>query len=247
MINRYLLKIGLSDISIDLVKTLDQEKKNIIDRYISELYINLNNRISESSAYRFNKAQINIPIFVTSEFIEYIEWVNKIYKKYDDLFKPFNLKGTLFLDNVIIDKNSQTIIKLSDFEFESSYFKKEFILLQLIRLLKKLDIDEYLINFKSLFYSKGYKYWKIKYKTHTSQIKNEYALYLNIDTDEINHDKLSVKKFGALNDDLNNIKGFLIGDDIVELSINSKHLKFINSKSSLIKFLKERDLKLDSD
>lgn len=247
MLNRYIFKIGLGEISLDTTKKLSSKDINFLDSQLLDIYTNLNNRISESSAYSFNKAQINIPVFVSTEFIEYIEWINKIYKNHNDLFKPFDLKGDTFLDNVVIDKKNLTIVKLSDFDFESSYFKKEFILLQLIKLLKLLEIEEYSLNLKNVYYSKGTKYWKIFNKNYSSKLKNEFAVFIDLETEEVKHDKINLKKFGAIKDELDEIKGFLIGKDIIELSINSKLLKFIPSKSSLIKFLRERDLKLDID
>lgn len=175
MIYGYPFKFGTGELRAKTLRAISSEILEDIELLLQDSLDELNHNIRNSSAYKFNEGQLHVPIFVSKEFIDFLE-LNIIYfRQFGDAFNPFSVNEPLtdwleFDDTLIVDRKQKSIIKLKEVVFDSSFFRNAFIIDLLSSLLLEKGIHDFLLETSSITLCKGNFIWEVEF-TNTRYTK----------------------------------------------------------------------------
>jgi hypothetical protein len=166
MIYRYNFKFGTTQLALKTLSEIKESVKENIDVLINNFLVQLNHNIRNSAAEKFNSGQINIPIHVTREFIDFFEANFDFHRKFSDAFNPFNLDYTeanSLEDLIVLHKRKSEIIKLKDFKFDTRHFRHAYIVDLLKQYLIEEKISDFLIQTGGINSCSGKFIWEIDF------------------------------------------------------------------------------------
>ncbi len=238
MIFKEILNIGSNEIELTTQSQLSKKTISEIQFLIDFFSKELNHNIKESSAWKFNNGQIRIPIYVKPEFIQYFKFVYKIFSNHPDTFEPFSI-SFFKIDYVSFDNNSEYIIKNTDFKFDTSFFRLNFIVQYIAEYLKEKKFDTFLIQWDEKYIAFGNYDWEVLPGGHKYILNNSSAIFFHYSPSGFES-----HKFGAIQNELSESDALVLGQDLSELKVLTPQINYLNTKTDLSKFSYENNIKV---
>lgn len=241
MIFRTNYAFGNKEIYLTTLKKQSAKLSESLIFLIKELSKELNHNITDSSAWKFNKGQTSIAIYVKPEFIQYFRYVYNLFTKYPDTFNPYNFRNINNAE-IDIDDEEQYIIKNTDLNLDTSYFRNTFILEFIAQYLKEKEVNEFLLEWDYYFIARGKNGWIIKFEETSTNLINSSAIGFNYEPSGFKS-----HKFGAIENDLSEGPCFATGDDLSRLKILVPQIKYVNTKTGMKNFSEENNIQIIFD
>lgn len=219
-------------ITLESISKISDEILESLEVLINFLENELNHNLNDSSAKRFNNAQINFPVILEEAFLDYLAENITIQSDFGNGFNPFQYDSAAS-DSlnaiIIIDKASKTVVKAKNVRFNSLKMFDTFLLIKIKEFLLENRINDFLLQRESNNIAVGESVWTAKYSTAnldeslTIKLKNESVKM--IDFTELQPDNDSTVKFGAVSNDLEPIIYILHGNQLDYLTAVKNMMK----------------------
>lgn len=238
MIYKESFDLGMSNLIVSTIKELKDNEKESIRILIDSFSKELNHNISDSSAWRFNNAQIFIGIYIQPEFIQYFKYVLNLYKKYPDTFAPFG-QFAFKEDMASFDESENIAIKTSDFKFDTAYFRNLFITEYVASYLKELKVQEFLIEHDNICIANGENGWLINKNGIQHKLVNKACCFFFYKVSGF-----KTHKFGAIDNELSDSEAIVVGNNPAELKILAPQIQYLNTKTDVARFAQENEVQI---
>jgi len=176
------IPFGTSELKIKTLEEIDDFTASEISYFLNTFYNELNPNIVNTSAYRFNRGQVGIPLFIKKEYLEFLAQHLDLVDITNGEYQPFlleELEENNFDNLISIDRKSNSVVKNRPISLERSINRKHFTLDVLSDyILTEKKIKDFLLVSDSIFLARGSHSWKIDIGHHiqddfTLEIKNE--------------------------------------------------------------------------
>lgn len=186
---------GINEIQVKTEKILPDKVASNISTLLKGFANELNSNIKDSQAYKFNRAQIGIPIRLSREFLDFLQVNKTLTLKSDFRFVPFEIGNYAakfnFDDFFKIFENDLSVVKFQQIYLDTSILRKYYAMDVLYAYLsKELKLKRFQISTKDILIVKGL--WEFK--------NNEYPFNALVDSSVVyreveEKEKIIVQKF----------------------------------------------------
>ena len=176
------IPFGTSELKIKTLTEIDDFTASEISYFLNTFYNELNPNIVNTSAYRFNRGQVGIPLFIKKEYLEFLSQHLELVVLTNGEYQPFLLNdiGQDDYGNVIsLDRRSSSVTKNTEISLERTINRKHFTLDVLSDyILSEKKIKDFLLVSDSVFLARGNHSWKVDIGHHiqddfTLELRNE--------------------------------------------------------------------------
>ncbi|MEO6728323.1 MAG: hypothetical protein ABIM99_00210 [Candidatus Dojkabacteria bacterium] len=176
------IPFGTSELKIKTLVEIDDTTAAEISYFVNTFYNELNPNILNSSAYRFNRGQVGIPLFIKKEYLEFLSQHIELIDMTNGEYQPFILDEVFegeIGNLLVVDRKSNSVVKKRPMSLETTINRKHFTIDVLSDyILTEKKFKDFLIVSDSLFLARGNHSWKIDIGHHiqddfTLEIKNE--------------------------------------------------------------------------
>lgn len=156
--------IGTTTLNIVTEEALSQEIMDHIFEVVQFIRYDFSKNIHESSGYRFNISDINIPTPVTPEFLFYLKLNINEYNLTDSSFSPFIVtdktdEKIMLADYIAIEDN--IVVKKKKIHFSTNTLLKPFIVDSITQILDLYEKKSFLLYTDNFYLAKGNKEWQL--------------------------------------------------------------------------------------
>jgi|SRR5690606_26907159 len=223
---------GGTQLNLKTLEPIHDSDAERISSFIKEFQQELNHNLINSSAYRFNEAQVNFPVLSKPSFINFLKLNILLSRSLENSFNSFvGLdKDDDIQEVIVIDEKEELVTKTKDIALGASLIKNDYILDVLINFIaKELGIDAFLIETPTVYMAIGPEEWLIKIPAIEDRLglRNE-ALLIE---EYSNADSKNQFKFGSFEEPIEAEKLILIGNSAVTNKLRYMEfpkLKYVN-------------------
>lgn len=242
----YIFKLGTGELNIKFADQISDETINRLSEIAEASNNELNYKVLNSSAYKFNKSQLDIPFFVHPLFIKYLDFCIKIFDLNNKLsvLKINDSVSDKISDVFTIDSKNDAITKSQSILITSNKLLKLFAIKELTDYLNTQKIPSYLISSDIIFASFGNLRWKLSLKPEQFDDSVDFKLYNEFAIVNLPHKKgTEVQKFALKAEKIHPTK-ILIGKNLVHLEFLASQLEEFEYHYQYEEFTKKHKIKM---
>lgn len=187
MVYTKIFKFGSKTLNLKSLEDINVEVEKSIQFILDKFTVELNHNVKNTSARKLNEAELNIPINLSKEYVDFLDY-NLDFATNFDGFTPFTIDDSSSFKTLnqlyIKDSTKSRVVKLKKFKLDTSFLRSSYIIELLKKFLKESSIVNYSIVVPNIIIASGSYKWESmfiesdEFKNRAFQLKNSSALLI---------------------------------------------------------------------